>query len=362
MQSYNLTSSTYTIDGKLVNGYREGALTGNAYSWFEQESHDIGFDYATLNNKLSGTFAYFYYRKTGYVQDPKDQYVVPLGKNLPVENSDAAFRKEGFEISAVYKDRYGDFKYEIGANVSSYRTMWEKANESETSLMNPYTRTTQHIDDAWGRAYTSNGFYQTNQDILNNPRRIASTALRPGDLMYQDLNGDGKLDGEDFSYVGSSRTPHLMYGVTLNASYKGLSLSALIQGTGKRNMYLGGYARNEQFRYAFQEDYWTPENTGAYFPRPTNDGVNSNNNASTSTHWMLDGKYVRLKSLSLSYDLKHEVLRSADWLNSCSVFVSGYNLLTINKSSKYVDPETADESNFGYPVNRTYSFGLKVAF
>ncbi|WP_234445903.1 TonB-dependent receptor [Carboxylicivirga marina] len=362
LPTYSLIGSRYMIDGKLVNGYREGELTGNAYSWFEQESHDIGFDYATMNNKLSGTFAYFYYRKTGYVQDPKEQYVTPLGKSLPKINSDAASRKDGIEISAAYKNSYGDFKYEIGGNVSSFRTMWEKANESETALMNPNTRSTQRVNDAWGRGYTSNGLYQTNMDILNNQRRLSANALRPGDLMYQDLNGDGKIDDEDISYIGSAKTPQLTYGVFLNASYKGLSLSALIQGSGKRNMLLGWHARNDQFRYDHQKDFWTPDNTGALFPRPTLDGMNNSNNSQTSTHYLLDAQYVRLKSLSISYDLKKEVLKSADWLNSCSVFVSGYNLLTSSKASDFVDPETAHESNFGYPVNRTYSLGLKVAF
>lgn len=361
LSTYN-RSGSWVVDGKTVAGYEEGALVSNALSWYDQTSYNTALEFSFFNNRLNGSFDYFYTRTTGYLTDPKDKYTTPLGKALPKVKSDAANRRDGFEYTLSYNDNIGDVNYKIGGNVSIYRTLVEVANESETDLKNPKIRATQRKNDSWGRAYQADGYYQTNEDILNNPRRLNSNNLRPGDLIYKDLNGDGRIDGEDFTFVGDPQTAHLMYGVNFELGYKGLVLSGLVQGTGSRSMYMETYIRNADMRNEFQNDMWTEENRGARFPRPTDDGTNSNHNATTSTHWLMDGQYIRLKNLVLSYDLKYSLLNTIDWVEGFSVYVSGTNLLTSSDALDYMDPESSSLGNFGYPVNKVYSLGMKVNF
>ena len=159
-----------------------------------------------------------------------------------------------------------------------------------------------------------------------------------------------------------------MYGFTFGLKYKRLSIDGLIQGTGKRNVYLGNYLQGGEgalrVNFDFQTDYWTENNTDSDYPRAGNSSMNGGNNYTSNNYWLINAQYVRLKSLSVAYDLKNDRLFRS--LNSVfrefTVFISGTNLLTFSPAKKYFDPELADTNNFFYPVNRTYSCGLRVGF
>jgi hypothetical protein len=130
----------------------------------------------------------------------------------------------------------------------------------------------------------------------------------PGDLWLQDLNGDGKIDAQDQERLGKSGSPQFVYGVSLGANYKGFTLDVLVQGTGARNSYMGFYAQAAEglnrTNFAFQSNYWSANNTGSRFPRPADNSLNSGNNYTSSTFWLVNTQYVRLKSLTLNYDFK----------------------------------------------------------
>lgn len=365
LSTYNLNSQVFVSDGSLVDGFSEGDLVSNNLSWYTTKSYDLGFDFTSFRNHLSGSFDYFYNRTTGYLTSPQARYVDPLGKSLPQIKSDAAYRKAGIDASLSYSNSIRDFSYQIGANITAYNSLWEKANEDSITNVNPYVRSQGALESYYGSMYTSAGFYQSFDDVLNYPRRISSSSLAPGDIRYQDTNKDGKIDGQDFRRVGNNSSPRFVFGFTLSGEYKGFNLSALIQGTGKRDMYIGDYlqAREEnRVNFGVQTDYWTSINTHARYPRAANSNMNSNNNYSSSDFWLVDASYIRLKSLSLAYDLKRVVFNNYKWMNSFSIYVSGTNLLTKSACMKYFDPETADTSNFGYPVNKTYSLGFNLRF
>ncbi len=365
--TYNLNSQIYTIAGSLVNGYSDGGLVSQDISWYTTKSVDFGIDFKALNNHLEGTFDYFYSRTSGYVTSPKVDYYATLGTSLPVVKSDAAFRKAGFDGELLYKNKISDFNYQIGFNFTTYKSLWEYANESETTKSNPYLRTEGIVQNYYGIMLPSLGLYQSIEQIINNPRRLGATALTTGDIWYEDMNGDGKIDSQDNRRLGDSSSPKLVYGIPINISYKAWSLNLLLQGTGKRNLYMGRYVMSDRGRitYEYQTDYWTPDNTNSVFPRLTGTGYNSGNNAQSTSYWLLDGSYVRLKSLVISYDLKKSVLKNQSWLNKCTVFFSGTNLFTISDISKYFDPEAAYSdwsSTFAYPVYKNYSLGLNIGF
>ncbi|WP_291591664.1 SusC/RagA family TonB-linked outer membrane protein [Bacteroides sp.] len=368
LSTYNMDEKKIVIGGKLQAGFSEGDLVSPALlSWYQVNSLNYGLDMAFLKNRLTGTFDYFYYVTKGGLMSPGDRYITPLGKKLPQIKSDSEQRREGVELTMRWKDTTPrKLTYEVGFNMTYFNTLWKvKADEGMTSLMNPYKRQTNQTD-YYGLGLLDTGLYQNIEDILNSPRRTGSTQTKLGDIGYQDVNGDGKIDGEDQVRLGMPTMPHFTYGIDFSLNYEGFTLSGLFYGTGKRFMTLGDrYQKGEgkYLYYANQLNYWREDNTGADFPRISmTSGVNGNNNQQGSTYWMRNAAYFRLKNLQLSYDFKYKLLRKCSWLQMCRVNLAGSNLFTISGISKFFDPETASTSGDGYPVQRVYSVGLTIGF
>ena len=364
--SYSLVQGSLNVDGNLLNGFSEGNLVSPDLTWFTQKSQNYGFDFGTLNNKLSGSFDYFYYKTSGFLISPLDRYITPLGKSLPVVKSNSVLRRAGLEFVLQYKGRLGDLKYEVGTNLTKYDQLWEqKDDEDEVSLKNPLRRLT-HQTDYFGHGLRADGLYQSLDEVMNSPRTLGGTGLAPGDIRYEDVNGDGKIDQNDEVRVGKSTFPHLNYGFDIKLDYKGFSLYSLIQGTGARNMYLSDHLQNRYsglLHYDFQLDYWKDDNTNATFPRLSSiDGLNGGHNQKASTWWLVDAAYVRLKSLSLSYDLRYSLLKNQNVISSCRLSINGTNLLTFSNAKKYFDPENGSSAGYAYPMQRVWSIGLNVGF
>lgn len=366
--SYSINSLGYVVDGKVVQTTSEpGQLPANRYSWQKINSRDLAIEFSSLNNRLSGTFDWFYTRRTGFVTgDPR--FSSTLGIGLPNINfEDAAYRTEGYDFNVSWTNNGRVFNYKIGFNFTRQNTLWERyPTEFDAALMNPYTRTSGTQGGFLTTGYQNLGFFTDNSQLLNGARRISSTNVVAGDLHYADINGDGKIDGSDFIRIGSNTKPRTNYGLTLDLSYKGFSFNTVVQGAGNRDRYLGAQVQGNNpqnlLAYGFQTDYWRPDNTGASFPRATtNSSVNGNNNFTSSDFWLLKSKYVRWKYVQLGYDFKNNLLKNSPF-RQLRLFVSATNLLTSSKSMDfYIDPESNVE-NGGYPVQKTYAIGLNVGF
>ncbi len=364
LTGYNLVERAYIVDGAWKQGFTEGALVSPDISWYSINSSNIGLDFASLDSKLSGSFDYFYNRTTGYLASPSNVgYTDPLGIALPTVKSDGAFRRAGFELSVNYKNQIGDLFYQIGTNYTRFDQLWENnPNEDLATLKNPDSRST-HQTGYWGSGYLNQGYYTSSADVMNSPRRLGSVDLVPGDIKYKDVDGNGILDGSDFVRVGHNSFPRANYGITMDLRYRGWFLNSLIQGSSKRDMYLGDVLRNQQV-YPFQLDYWKPDNVDAMFPRlVSNTSVNGNNNGVTTDFWLLSTGYVRLKTLQVGYDFVKLLKAKIPVISDCSLIFTGTNLLTLSKAKKYhIDPENGDTNNYDYPVMRGYSFSVIVGF
>lgn len=365
---YNLNTNVINIGGKLVSGFSEGPLVAPMeLTWYTRNSLNYGLDFTLFDYRLTGALDYFYYVTKGGLMSPTDRYITPLGTSLPQIKSNSVHRREGVELALSWSDKIGsEFSYDIGFNMTYFDSLWKrKADEDLNSLMNPYKRTTNE-KSFYGNRYHSTGIYQRLEDILNSPRRPQSTETKLGDIGYQDFNGDGKIDSEDQTRVGSSTMPHITYGFDFALNYKGFTLSGLFYGTGKRNLEFSTiykYGLSPQLRYPQQLDFWTVDNTTARFPRISSiPKVNGQNNEVGSTFWMLDAKFLRLKNLIFSYDFKYKLLKNTSWVNKLAFSLKATNLFTISKVNKFFDPETASVDGAGYPVQRTYSIGLTLGF
>ncbi|WP_341216881.1 TonB-dependent receptor [uncultured Wocania sp.] len=375
LPSYALNERAYVINGQIVPGFSEGGIPSPAITWFTSTQIDYGVDFSSLNNRLSGSVDYFYYETEGFLYAPSALdvgYTAPLGTGFPKISTDGEHRRAGWEFQLGWSDYVGDLKYEIGGNFTHFNQLWASdPTQSLDAIKNPYLRTVQQVG-YWGTGYNSLGYYNGNNDIINSPKRNASFDLTRGDLKYEDFNGDGVLDGQDFQRIGSNQFPRANYGIYLNLDYKGFFFDCLLQGATSFDMYLGSVLRLNDAQsgstpvYEFQTDYWTPDNTDAKFPRlAPNAGLNGNNNNVTSDFYLVDGQYIRLKDLKIGYDLT-----KWDWFNNnfefftkCQLVASGQNLFTISEAKKYgLDPENASTNNYAYPLERVLSLSFNIGF
>lgn len=367
LSTYSLVENAICIGGNLLSGFNEGALvTPELLSWYTRRSINVGLDGGFFDNRLKGSLDYFFYITKGGLTSPANRYITPLGTALPQIKSDNEHRREGFEISLRWSDKIGsDIDYEIGANMISYRNLWvTNVGESLSQLKNPYQRNT-HQSDYLGLYLLDNGLYQSVDQVLGMPRRPESTETKLGDISYQDVNGDGKINSEDKVRYGMPTDPHFTYGVDFMFAYKGFTLSGLFYGTGERHMMFGINAMKTEAMHVknkFQLDYWREDNRDATFPRVTlTAGVNGENNRIESSFYLRNAAFLRLKNLSLAYDFKHKLLKDVKWLSTCQLNVTGSNLFTISGVSNYWDPETTN-TNGGYPTSRIYSLGVTLGF
>lgn len=367
---YSVNANGYVVDGVPVQGTSEpGSLPSQDYSWYSIKNRDLGLDFGSFNNRLQGTLDYFYERTTGFVTaDPR--FAGTLGIGLPPINFDkGATRKEGLEFNLNWNSLNGAaFTYKLGVNFSYFNTLTEySAADDDATLQNPYTRVSGTTGGYLTTGYYNLGFYPDNNALLEGPRRISSVNVVGGDLKYEDVNGDGKIDGSDFRRIGSNTFPRLNYGITADLGYKGFYLNAVIMGSGSRDRYFGNVIQGSSSQgilvYPFQKDYWTPTNMDALYPRQVSSaGVNGSNNYVSSDFWILSSGFMRLKYLQIGYDFKIGGLMKHLPFNQLKAFVSGTNLITLSKSLDYfIDPE-ADPNNYNYPIQRTISFGINVGF
>lgn len=376
LSSYGLNNKAMVVDGKYVPGFYEGGIPSPDITWFTTEQVNIGFDFGSLNNRLYGGFDYFYYQTTGFLYSPdplKVGYTDPLGLSLPRVSSDGELRRAGFEFQLGWKDRIGSFTYDVSANFTTYNEMWNRQpTESATSLMNPYTRSTQNYG-YYGAMLTNLGYYKNANDIFNSVKSNSSYDLTAGDIKYADINGDGKIDGSDNLRLGKNGKPLGNYGININLGYKGWSFSMLFQGATPFDMYAGDALRMSSGQTAggtmpvvfdFQTDYWTPENTNAKFPRlMSNTSLNGNNNYAYSDFWLINGAYLRLKDFKIGYDLKYSLLKNVNWLSKANVAITGQNIFTISDVTKYgLDPENSSMENYGYPNERAFALSINLGF
>lgn len=366
LSTYNYNTNAYVVDGKLVNTVTPGPTPSVNMTWYTRTKYDIGFDFMTLNNKLEGTIDWFFEKTKGFLSANNYRYTAPIGYELPLEVSKAEDRIEGLDGSLKYSEKVGDLDFSVGANFTLYNSLYAKTNEDSVTLANPRIRKQGNKMNYVGTGYIGTQFYNSPEEVLNNPKRETAKDLRPGDLWYADINGDGKIDGQDQHRYGHNSSPSFVYGFDIFMGWKGFNVMANIQGTGPRETYMNNFAQGgegeRRLDFKYQLDTWSPDNRNATFPRPGNNSMNSNNNYASSDFWSVKSHYVRLKSLTVSYNFKYSLLRNVNWLQNLTVFASGVNLLAIGPSVKYGDPEANNFDGYSYPMMRTYSIGFQLGF
>lgn len=373
-------------NGALTSVASVPGLISTSLSWEKIKNTNIGFDFGALNNRLTGSFDYFW-RKTKNMVGPGVELPAILGATVPSTNN-TDLTTFGWELSIGWRDKVGELGYGVKLNISDNQTRIDKYPNPTNSLSKYMAG--ELTGDIYG--YTTIGIAKTQEEMdahIASLPKGGQTAIgskwEAGDIMYADINGDGKIDNGsntlddmgDLKKIGNN-TPRFRTGITLDAQWKGFDFSMFWQGVLKRDfdpgensmVFWGTTGSGQWWSTSFKDhmDYFRAEDTAsplganvnAYYPRP----LFNNKNHKTQTAYLQNAAYMRLKNLQLGYTLPKSLINKIG-LQNVRVYVSGENLLTITGLSDTMDPETAGIGKQGgtvYPLSRVYSFGLSVNF
>lgn len=366
LSTYSVYGPSYVLGGNAVQGIRERAESNPNITWERAKKTDIGLEFTLLKGLLNMEIDYFFERRGNMLTSPTAVVPAEYGIGLSQENA-AEMKNHGIDLSAstgykVSKDLY----LSLGGNLTFAKNTLIKVFETSATYDNPNRRVTgRALGTQFG--YKSLGYFQQGDfDEAGNLKAGIATQpwgrVRAGDIRYEDSNGDGKIDPNDMTVIGKPNIPQLIYGINPGATYKNFTLDLLFQGGARSNLSLNNYAvwafAGGTLPVRQNLDYWTPENTNALNPRITS--APTTNNTQTSSHWMRDARYLRLKSIMLSYSIPSVVLEKVK-IQSARVFVSGQNLLTWTPMVNY-DPETVVTSGLNYPQQKVISFGANITF
>ena len=385
-QTMNVYSvnGTWLQDGSKPTTAWMPALISSSLTWEKVYDTNIGLDWGAFNNRFTGSLDY-YWRKTKNMVGPGVELPATLGTDVPKTNN-CDLTTYGWELLAQWRDQIGEVHYGIKLNISDDQTRIDKYPNPTRSL-STYIQG-ELIGNIYG--YQTIGIAKTQEEMDNHLKNADQTALgsnwSAGDIMYADLNGDGKVNSGadtednmgDLKKIGNDH-PRFRTGVTLDASWKGFDFSMFWQGVLKRDWYPGennmlfwGVTGSGQwwstalkhqldyFRAADTSEDRLGPNVNAYYPRP----LFSNKNHLSQTKYLQNAAYMRLKNLQIGYTLPHTLV-NAIGLQNVRVYLSGENLITITSLAKVIDPETAGygfQGGMTYPLSRTYSFGLSINF
>ena len=363
--------------------YYSTALNPNL-TWETSEQYDLGLDMEMFNNRLSLSMDYFDKRTFNLIQPQPMNWPSTMGLDAMLVNL-GEVRNRGFELSIGWNDRINkNFFYFVTGNFS-YLKNWVSdigvKNEDGTpgvwtddksfrSVKDIYQTTEGEPLNSFHLIQTA-GIFQSDEEaaayVDKNGKRIQPDAKK-GDLKFVDYDGDGTIGFGDRQYMGSA-TPKTTFAWTLGFTWKKLSFSAMFQGVGgaqamnvSKYMLLsdveGNFNRSREILNA-----WSPDNRGSNIPILSKN--DNNGNFSTASDWYLeDASYLRLKNVTLSYDLS-DVFCKWSHLNDrnsrLSVFLSGENLATITRYSG-MDPECGGWDALKYPVSRVFSLGVKLTY
>jgi TonB-linked SusC/RagA family outer membrane protein len=369
LTKYQLSSETgYYIfgeDHKRFNGFFQINTPNPNITWEIARDWDIGLDASLFRNRFNFSFDYFIDHRRRILIAPNGAVPEYTGLSLPDENL-GKVNNHGIGFQSSFKSSAGNWGYSVGGNVSYNKN--EIIYMAEPKGIPAYQRQTGHPLGSY-LVYKTDGIFHTQQEVNNTKAKFDGT--KPGDIKYVDVNGDGEITGLDRVRVYSSPIPKVQFGISAGMKYKGFNLNGFFQGQALAKNYIShdrGALSNEPI-YLYKKR-WTKGHKNATYPRAY-DRNDFYNYAHQSTFWLYDAAFVRLKNLTLSYNLPVTLLAKTSF-NQIQVYLRGYNIWTWDKMAErmggyYVDPELNGGSGAGsqaqgkyYPQQKIFEVGVRL--
>ncbi|MCC8408397.1 TonB-dependent receptor [Mucilaginibacter sp. UR6-1] len=386
LAGYNYAQNGVAIlDGNAVTVARDKGIPTTLISWLRSKTLNVGADFSLFNSKLTGSAEYFRRKRTGLLATRIDVLVPEeLGYALPQENLNSD-EQYGGEFALSYNNKIGQLSYNIGGNIS-----YSRAKNLESYMPRFFNSWDQYRNSPVNRYKNMDWGYEvigqfTSQDQINNYTinndGKGNRTLIPGDLMYKDQNGDGKIDQYDERPIGFGygTQPNINYGFNIGLAYKSFDFHADFSGA-------AGYTwfQNYETRWAFQnngnlnkifEDRWHRADPydlnsqwipGRYPANRNNVGFGHAdyelNGQRNSTFWLHNVKYLRARTIELGYTLPANVLSKIK-IKRARFYVNGYNLFSFDNLKDFgIDPEVVDDNGLQFPQNKVVNFGVNLTF
>jgi TonB-linked SusC/RagA family outer membrane protein len=371
----------YIFGDKIVTG-ASIVETGNSnIKWESSTQSNIGIDLGLWGDQL--TFTADFFKKVS--DDVLVRVPIPQsgGSQRPPYVNAASIENTGMEFALKYRQSSKNFSYHISPNISLIKNEVTSISDSEAILGGfglsdgPLTKTEEGRPIGSFFLWETDGLFQSIEEVENSPFQTKDT--RPGDVKFKDLNGDDIIDDKDRAHVGDP-FPDFTYGIQAGVQWKNLDLSVLVQGVQGNDVYFlyGNFAYETQLRgfnsYADLLNRWTPENPNTNIPRVSVDDRNGNRRP--STRFLYDGSYLRVRNISLGYNLKDAL--KLNNVSSMRVYVTVQNAFTFTNYPG-LDPEIQANANdtrglgissdlavgidWGtVPAPRTFIAGFKMEF
>ena len=362
----------YFFNNRLNFGVGQTTAVNDQISWETSTQANIGLD-LTLFKNLNLTVDVF----ERSIDNMLLQKPIPSFTGFsPAFLNAGSMRNRGWELGLTYANKLSNgLRYSFNGMISDVNN--EITDLAGLDIINGRNISTPGSPIRSYYGYLSNGLYQNREEINadnaldgNLATPFIATNTAPGDIRYKDISGaagvpDGKIDAFDRTIIGNP-FPRYSYSLTSNLAWKGFDLNVFFQGVGKRDSYISGTGAWAFFSADFissafgvHRDAWTPENTGATYPRLTTD--QGTFNWRDSDYWVRNAAYLRLKNVQLGYTIPASVVQKLR-IKSVRVYVSGQNLLTFTNFTNGFDPEKDDQNGEFYPVMRTTTVGLNLRF
>lgn len=360
-QQYKSSGVSYPFTKSYVSDfgmYEIGQLATENPSHEKAYKYNVGLD-GTLFGGLDFSLEGYYQHRTDIWVDASGKYTSVLGVTAPYENA-GVVNGWGIEGSLDYNKKIGEVTCNVGGSVSYNRNKIKEQLEEPRAFKN-LVKTGDEIGQLYG--LKAIGYFKDATDIANSPTQTFSTEVFPGDVKYEDVNGDNIIDGNDVVAIGHSTCPALYYNFHLGAEWKGLGFYAAFQGTGRYSGLLndvtGMYkplVNNANLSQYYYDNRWTPENQNARFPRLCSQTYA--NNYQNSTLWLVDRSYLKLRNIEVYYNFPKSLLEHTKIVNAAKLYVRGTDLFCWDHL------DNADAASYGAtsPLTRSVIFGLSVTF
>ena len=357
--NYSDLETSYFYDGLTYTKYATTNVT-----WEIATKHDIGIDFSLWDDRFTGTIDYFYERRDGIYQSRSFIPVsVGLNSSLSYATNVSAVSSRGLDGNFGFKQKIGNVNLTLRGNITYSKSKILEYDEEVTNYK--YTLATG-FQVSQPRGLIAEGLFKDYDDIRNSAKQTWGDVM-PGDIKYRDVNGDGIVNDKDYVPIGATNRPNLIYGFGFSAQWKGFDVNVLFQGAGKSTFFIDGYTV-----YPFKDGDWgniltdvvksnrwilgENEDPNAKYPRLSYGG--NNNNYQSSTYWMRNRSYLRLKNLEVGYTIPKSIVNKIR-LNNIRIYFMGTNLVTFS-SFKLWDPELGSSNGQVYPLSKAYTLGLTI--
>jgi len=376
--NYDVTNATLVSGAQFYNGK---ALNLNL-TWETSEQTDLGLDLAFFKDRLNFSVDGYYKRTYNLIQGQTINWPSTIGVSAMTINT-GQISNRGVELSLGWADRAGDFSYYINANAAYNKnrvddigvkdadgksSVWTSQDEERGMYHYWYTREGGELREFY--LIKCLGIFQSEEDIYEHSKdgKLIQPYAQPGDLKFEDYDGDGKIGTGDRQYLGNC-VPDWTFNLNLGATWKNLSVSTQLYGVygaqtiNTTKIFALSMSSKTHNRSTEILNAWTENNRNAVIPRINK--VDNNGNFSTgSTFYLEDTSFLRLKNLTVSYDCSKLLSRMSHFAErntNCSVYFSGENLGVLTRYSG-MDPEVGEKDRFNYPMCRTLSMGIKLTY